>query len=404
MSEVGPQMGISRYKRIFVVVLDAVGTGAAPDALKYDDLGADTLGHLSAHFRRRLALPNLQRLGLGNLRQAPLQGVPAQNRPAGYYGQMRSKSLGKENIDGYWEMMGLPITREFDVFPNGFPVMITKQLVTISGHELLINRAYSVVKAVYDYGEEQLASGRLIICAGSDSVLRIIAHEDVVSSEELATIGRRARHLLDQSPYRVSRVVVHSFNGHDRQHFRFTNQESFIMTPPAPTVLDRLTTAGYQVTTIGKASTLFVGKEISQVYLGQDNETVMDNFGKVFNQDFLGLCLTGLSDFDWFGHRRDPEGFGQSLMAFDRYLGEILTALREDDLIVLTAGHGNDPDFRGTAHTREFVPLLAYSPSLRASGNLGTRGTLADLGETILANFGLAKLGKVGQSFLEELK
>lgn len=386
-----------RYRRIFVVILNGLGVGAAPDALRFDDLGADTLGHLGAHFRARLSLPNLGRLGLGNLCHVPLMGMPAVVKPQGYFGKMRPASVGNDSVDAHWELIGQPLLHELTIFPAGFPATIINQLARQSGHRLLDNHLHSLPWAVYNYGEEQLATGGVIVYTTGESMLGLAAHEDVISPTELQRTGRLVRQLFDQSPDTLGWVEVHGFRGHDRRHFYLTDHHfTYERHPMTGTILDRLRDAGYRVIVSGQARQHYGIGRPSGEGLG---------LSQALDRSFVGLYITEPVDFDHrFGYQRNPEGFGQALMEFDRQLGDILPRLTAADLLIITADHGNDPTFRGTSHTREFVPLLAYSPSMQSSGSLGIRQTLADVGQTILANFGLDGTELAGKSFLNKLE
>lgn len=393
------------YKRVFAIVLDSVGAGPAPDSAAFGDQGADTLGHVGHHFAGKLALPNLASLGLSNLHATPIEGVPVAHPAKGAYGRMVEISAGKDSMDGHWEMMGLPVERPLATFPEGFPASIIQQLEAFSGRKVIVNRPYSGTEVIKDYGEQQMATGDLIVYTSGDSVLQIAAHEEVIPLAELYRICEFARTLVNGPEYTVGRIIARPYVGPDKDHFtRTANRRDFSLEPTGATDLDRLKAAGLAVIGIGKINDIFSGHGITKGYHNESNMDGMDHVDEVMQTDFTGFCFTNLVDFDaMYGHRRNPAGFGQALMDFDRRLGTVLANLRPDDLLLITADHGNDPCYQGTDHTREVVPLLAYSPSMKHGDiDLGQRATYADLGATILANFGVAGNG-VGTSFLAQL-
>ena len=393
------------YKRVFAIVLDSVGAGPAPDGAAFGDQGADTLGHVGHHFAGKLALPNLASLGLSNLHATPIEGVPVAHPAKGAYGRMVEISAGKDSMDGHWEMMGLPVERPLATFPKGFPASIIQQLEAFSGRKVIVNRPYSGTEVIKDYGEQQMATGDLIVYTSGDSVLQIAAHEEVIPLAELYRICEFARTLVNGPEYTVGRIIARPYVGPDKDHFtRTANRRDFSLEPTGATDLDRLKAAGLAVIGIGKINDIFSGHGITKGYHNESNMDGIDHVDEVMQTDFTGFCFTNLVDFDaMYGHRRNPAGFGQALMDFDRRLGTVLANLRPDDLLLITADHGNDPCYQGTDHTREVVPLLAYSPSMKHGDiDLGQRATYADLGATILANFGVAGNG-VGTSFLAQL-
>ena len=393
------------YKRVFAIVLDSAGAGPAPDGAAFGDQGADTLGHVGHHFAGKLALPNLASLGLSNLHATPIEGVPVAHPAKGAYGRMVEISAGKDSMDGHWEMMGLPVERPLATFPEGFPASIIQQLEAFSGRKVIVNRPYSGTEVIKDYGEQQMATGDLIVYTSGDSVLQIAAHEEVIPLAELYRICEFARTLVNGPEYTVGRIIARPYVGPDKDHFtRTANRRDFSLEPTGATDLDRLKAAGLAVIGIGKINDIFSGHGITKGYHNESNMDGMDHVDEVMQTDFTGFCFTNLVDFDaMYGHRRNPAGFGQALMDFDRRLGTVLANLRPDDLLLITADHGNDPCYQGTDHTREVVPLLAYSPSMKHGDiDLGQRATYADLGATILANFGVAGNG-VGTSFLAQL-
>ncbi|MEL5938869.1 phosphopentomutase [Tetragenococcus halophilus] len=392
------------YKRIFGIVLDSVGTGAAPDADQFDDLGSDTLGHVGQAYEGKLALPNLQKLGISNLREQAIEGVPAVEQPLGYFGKMTEISAGKDSMDGHWEMMELPVEQPLNFFPNGFPEELLTKIADFSGRKIVGNRPASGTKIIEELGEHQMETGDLIIYTSGDSVLQIAAHEKIIPLDELYRICEYARSLVNGPEYTVGRVIARPYVGEDKDHFtRTSNRHDYALKPTGKTSLDYLQENGVKTIGIGKINDIFSGQGLDEVYHNESNIDGMDHVDHVMQQDFTGFCFVNLVDFDsMYGHRRNPMGFGQALMDFDQRLGTVLNQLQEDDLLMITADHGNDPGFKGTDHTREQVPLLVYSPSMQAPATLGTRTTFSDFGATIVANFGVKSNG-LGTSFLDQL-
>ena len=392
------------YKRVFVIVMDSVGTGAAHDAAKFDDVGSDTLGHVGEYYKGALKLPNLSKLGISNLRDTPIEGVPVADPAIGDYGKMEEISAGKDSMDGHWEMMGLPVMKPLSTFPNGFPQEIVDKLEKFSGRKVIVNKPYSGTEVIHDYGERQMETGELILYTSGDSVMQIAAHEDVIPVEELYKICEYARTLVNGPEYTVGRIIARPYVGPDKDHFtRTANRHDFSLKPIGETDMDRLRAAGYDVIGVGKINDIFSGEGIDKGYHHESNMDGMDHVDEVMKQDFTGFCFTNLVDFDaMYGHRRNPKGFGQALMDFDKRLGKVLDEMKPDDLLMVTADHGNDPGFKGTDHTRENVPLLVYSPSMNKSNqSLGLRKTFSDLGATILENFNVEPVK--GTSFYKEI-
>ncbi|MDZ5438173.1 phosphopentomutase [Limosilactobacillus reuteri] len=392
------------YKRVFVIVMDSVGIGAAHDAAKFDDVGSDTLGHVGEYYKGALKLPNLGKLGISNLRDTPIEGVPVADPAIGDYGKMEEVSAGKDSMDGHWEMMGLPVMKPLSTFPNGFPQEIVDKLEKFSGRKVIVNKPYSGTEVIHDYGERQMETGELILYTSGDSVMQIAAHEDVIPVEELYKICEYARTLVNGPEYTVGRIIARPYVGPDKDHFtRTANRHDFSLKPIGETDMDRLRAAGYDVIGVGKINDIFSGEGIDKGYHNESNMDGMDHVDEVMKQDFTGFCFTNLVDFDaMYGHRRNPKGFGQALMDFDKRLGNVLDEMKPDDLLMITADHGNDPGFKGTDHTRENVPLLVYSPSMnKPNQSLGVRKTFSDLGATILENFNVEPVK--GTSFYKEI-
>ena len=396
---------MAKYKRIFGIVMDSVGTGSAPDADQFDNVGADTLGHIGEFYKGELHLPALQKLGISNLREQEILGVPKIEIQQGYYSKMQEISVGKDSMDGHWEMMELPVNQPLNHFPNGFPEDLLQKISEFSGRKIVGNRPESGTKIIQELGEHQMATGDLIIYTSGDSVLQIAAHEDVIPVKELYRICEYARSLVNGPEYVMGRVIARPYVGPDKDHFtRTANRHDFSLRPTGPTVLDHLQKSGLHTVGVGKINDIFSGQGIAEGYHNESNMDGMDHVDHVMQEDFTGFCFVNLVDFDaMYGHRRNPEGYGQALMELDQRLGQVVANMRDDDLLMITADHGNDPCYKGSDHTREYVPLLAYSPSMQGSGQLPTRQTFADFGATILDNFGVAGNG-VGTSFLSDLQ
>ena len=351
-----------------------------------------------------MKLPNLGKLGISNLRDTPIEGVPVADPAIGDYGKMEEISAGKDSMDGHWEMMGLPVMKPLSTFPNGFPQEIVDKLEKFSGRKVIVNKPYSGTEVIHDYGERQMETGELILYTSGDSVMQIAAHEDVIPVEELYKICEYARTLVNGPEYTVGRIIARPYVGPDKDHFtRTANRHDFSLKPIGETDMDRLRAAGYDVIGVGKINDIFSGEGIDKGYHNESNMDGMDHVDEVMKHDFTGFCFTNLVDFDaMYGHRRNPKGFGQALMDFDKRLGKVLDEMKPDDLLMVTADHGNDPGFKGTDHTRENVPLLVYSPSMnKPNQSLGLRKTFSDLGATILENFNVEPVK--GTSFYKEI-
>jgi len=394
------------FKRVFGIVIDSVGIGEASDANKFGDVGADTLGHIGEFYKGDLKLPNLAKMGLSNIRPSnPIEGVPIVNNPIGYFGKMHEVSVGKDSMDGHWEMMGLPVTEPLGFFPEGFPAELIKQIEDFSGRHVIVNKPYSGTDVIHDYGEQQMKTGDLIVYTSGDSVLQIAAHTDVIPLKELYKICEFARSITIDKPYRIGRIIARPYVGPDKDHFtRTSDRHDFTLAPTGETDLDRLKAAGLDVLAVGKINDIFSGQGITDGVHTVSNDDGMKRTLENAGKDFHGFSFTNLVDFDaMYGHRRNPEGYGKALMAFDEQLGDLLASLSDSDLLMITADHGNDPGYKGTDHTREYVPLLVYSPQFKQDGSLGIRRTYADFGATILDNFNVSG-NSTGTSFLKSLK
>lgn len=393
-----------KFKRVIAIVTDSIGIGEAPDADKYHDVGADTLGHIGDHFDGDLYLPNWQRLGLGNIaRLRPILGVGPVPKPLGYYGKMAEISAGKDSMDGHWEMMGLPVTQPLGFFPHGFPAALIDKIEAFAKRKVIVNLPYSGTEVIKKYGEQQLKTGDLIVYTSGDSVLQIAANTAVIPLDELYRICEYVRSITIDD-YHIGRVIARPYVGDSADNFtRTSDRHDYTLKPTSPTDLDRLQQAGVATYGIGKINDIFSGIGLDDGVHTVSNDDGMVQTIQAVRSKRLGFIFTNLVDFDaMYGHRRNPQGDGEALMAFDHRLGELLEALGEDDLLLITSDHGNDPTYQGTDHTREFVPLIAYSKALLHGGDLGVRSPFADLGATVLANFGVAGNG-VGRSFLAAL-
>ncbi|EUJ38599.1 phosphopentomutase [Brochothrix campestris] len=390
-----------KFKRIHVIVMDSVGIGEAPDAAQFGDFDVDTLGHI-AREKKGLNLPNLAKLGLSNIKQ--IEGVPQTDTPLGYYTKMQETSAGKDTMTGHWEIMGLFIDTPFRVFENGFPAELIGKIEAFSGRKVIGNKPASGTEILEELGEEQLQTGALIVYTSADSVLQIAAHEEVIPLDELYRICEYCREITREDPYMLGRIIARPYLGTSAADFtRTPNRHDYALKPFDKTVMDHVKDGGLDVVAIGKIADIFDGEGVTKAIRTQSNMDGMDKFVDVLKSDFHGMSFLNLVDFDAvYGHRRNPIGYGDALEAFDARLPEVFANLAEDDLLIITADHGNDPTYKGTDHTREYVPLLVYSKALKEAGELPLRGTFADLGATVAANF-TVKMPDYGTSFLPEL-
>ncbi|MGK0552572.1 phosphopentomutase [Enterococcus faecalis] len=387
------------FKRVHLIVLDSVGIGEAPDAEKFGDVGSDTLGHIAQ--KAGLKIPHLEQLGLGTI--APLAGVAAVETHDGYATKLEEVSVGKDTMTGHWEIMGLNIKKPFRVFPNGFPEELLKQIEDFSGRKIVCNQPYSGTEVINDYGEHQMKTGDLIVYTSADPVLQIAAHEDVIPLEELYRICQYVRDITKDEPYMIGRIIARPYVGEPGNFTRTSNRHDYALNPFGHTVLDSLKENGKDVIAVGKINDIFNGQGITKAIRTKSNMDGVDQLLKVMQEEFEGLSFTNLVDFDaLYGHRRDVIGYAHAIEAFDLRLPEICEALAEDDLLMITADHGNDPTFRGTDHTREYVPLLVYSKKLTQQGKL-PQGHYADISATIAENFAVPATEN-GTSFLNQLK
>ncbi len=395
---------IMKYQRVFVVVLDSLGVGEMPDAREYGDVQVDTLGHISQKMKA-FHIPNLQRLGLANLHT--IQGVPPVKEPMAVYAKLRERSTGKDTMTGHWEMMGLYITKPFITFTeHGFPKELIDALEKETGRKIIGNKSASGTEILEELGEEEINEGHLIVYTSADSVLQICGNEETMGLENLYHYCEIARRLTMKDEWKVGRVIARPYVGKKKGEFvRTSNRHDYALKPFGKTVLNVLKENGYDVISVGKIYDIFDGEGLTASNKSKSSVHGMEQTIEIAKSDFKGLCFTNLVDFDaLWGHRRNPVGYGEEIERFDKKLGELLPVLREDDLLILTADHGNDPTYTGTDHTREKVPFLAYSPSMHGGKVLQEQDTFAVIGATIAKNFGVKMPeGTIGHSLLEEL-
>lgn len=393
---------MGQYKRIFTVVLDSLGVGAMEDSKDYGDIEVNTLGHIAEH--RTLHIPNLQKLGIGNL--CTLNGVDPAEKPMGKYAKLREKSLGKDTMTGHWEMMGLHITSPFRTFTDtGFPKELLDELSKRTGRVIIGNKSASGTEILDELAEEEIATGHMIVYTSADSVLQICGNEDTFGLEELYRCCEIAREITMKDEWKVGRVIARPYVGKRKGEFqRTSNRHDYALKPYGRTALNALKDAGYDVISVGKIFDIFDGEGLTEAHKSKSSVHGMEQTMEIAKRDFTGLCFVNLVDFDaLWGHRRDVEGYAGELERFDVKLGELMKYMQADDLLILTADHGNDPTYTGTDHTREKVPMLAYSPSMKEAGEIKEAETFAVIGATIADNFGVAMPeGTIGYSLLEE--
>ncbi|MEN0666715.1 phosphopentomutase [Caldifermentibacillus hisashii] len=389
------------YKRIFLIVMDSVGIGEAPDAEQFGDKGADTLGHI-AEKMNGLNMPNMAKLGLSNIRE--IKGVPKQENPLGFYTKMKEASRGKDTMTGHWEIMGLNIQKPFKVFPNGFPKELIDEIEKRTGRKVIGNKPASGTEIIKELGKEHMETGALIVYTSADPVLQIAAHEEIVPLDELYQICEICRELTLSDEYKVGRIIARPFIGTPGNFTRTANRHDYALKPFGRTVMNELKDSGFDVIALGKISDIYAGEGVTKAIRTKSNMDGMDKLLDSLEMDFTGLSFLNLVDFDaLYGHRRDPLGYGKALEEYDARLPEVLEKLTDDDLLIITADHGNDPIHPGTDHTREYVPLLIYSPRMNGGKALPVRETFADIGASISENFSV-KAPEYGKSFLKEIQ
>ena len=395
---------MKKYRRIFTIVVDSLGVGALPDAADYGDAGTDTLGHISQRMNE-FHIPNLQRLGMANLHS--LKQVKTIERPIGYYTYLNEASMGKDTMTSHWEMMGLYITTPFQTFTEkGFPQELLDELSERTGRVIIGNKSASGTEILEELAEEEIATGHMIVYTSADSVLQICGNEDTFGLEELYRCCEIAREITRKDEWKVGRVIARPYVGKKKGEFKRTsNRHDYALKPYGRTALNALKDAGLDVISVGKIFDIFDGEGLTESNKSQSSVHGMEQTIEIAKREFEGLCYVNLVDFDaLWGHRRNVEGYAQELEKFDGKLGELLALLKEDDLLIITADHGNDPTHTGTDHTRERVPFLAYSPSMEGYGKLEDGQNFAVIGATIVDNFGLdMPEGTIGSSVLNKL-
>lgn len=396
---------MKEYKRVFVIVIDSLGIGVMPDGEKFGDVGVNTLGHI-AESVETFRIPTLQKLGMANL--TPLKQVPAVENPLGYQAALRERSNGKDTMTGHWEIMGIETKKPFKTFTeHGFPKELIEELEKQTGHKVIGNKSASGTEIIDELGEEEIATGHMIVYTSADSVLQICGNEETFGLEELYRCCEIARELTMKEEWRVGRVIARPYIGKKKGEFeRTSNRHDYALKPPMKTALDVLKDHGLDVISVGKINDIFDGEGITEAYKSKSSVHGMEQTIELAEKDFHGLCFVNLVDFDakW-GHRRNPAGYAKELEMFDEKLEVLLEKLREDDLLIITADHGNDPTYTGTDHTREKVPFLAYGKAMEGNGMLPEQDTFAVIGATIVHNFGLhMPENTIGTSLLSYLK
>lgn len=395
-----------KYRRIFTIVIDSFGIGAMDNAAEYGDTGCDTFGHIADKVPE-IKIPNLIRMGLTQLHPAPVLTSPQPSECIGKYARLNEKSNGKDTMTGHWEMMGLEIKTPFQTFTDtGFPKELIEALEKETGHRVIGNKAASGTEILDELAEEEIKTGAMIVYTSSDSVLQICGNEETFGLDELYRCCKIARELTMKPEWKVGRVIARPYVGKKKGEFKRTaNRHDYALKPYGKTAMDALKEAGFDVISIGKIRDIFDGEGITQAIRSKSSVQGMEQTIECLDQDFTGLCFTNLVDFDaLWGHRRNPQGYAEELEKFDVLLGQFLEKMKEDDLVIVTADHGNDPTFKGTDHTKERVPFLAYSPSMKTSGKIDDQNCFAVIGATIADNFGVAMPeGTIGTSILEQL-
>ena len=393
-------MEAKKYRRIFTIVVDSCGIGGAKDAERFGDAGTDTLGHI-AETVGNLSIPNMQKLGIANLKE--LKNIAPVEKPMGYFTRLSEASNGKDTMTGHWEMMGIKTEKPFKTFlETGFPDELIREIEQISGRKVIGNKAASGTEIIKELGEEQIKTGALIVYTSADSVLQIAAHEDIIPLDELYSICEKVRKITMKEEWKVGRIIARPYIGEPGNFTRTPNRHDYALNPAHETVLDYLKQNQYSVIAIGKISDIFNNCGITESTKTKDNLDGINQIKETIQRDFNGLCFANLNDYDSkYGHRRDVEGYAKALKEFDDHLPEIISLLKEDDLLMITADHGNDPTFRGTDHTRENTPVIFYSKKLNNPSQLPILKTFSDIGATIADNFSVQAPN--GESILDKL-
>lgn len=394
-----------RFKRVFVIVIDSLGIGAMKDSGRFGDEGVDTLGHIAERMET-FSIPNLQKLGLANLKT--MKHVDKVSKPMGYFLKMNERSNGKDTMTGHWEMMGIDTKKPFITFTEtGFPKELIEELEKRCGRRVIGNKSASGTAILDELAEEEIKTGAMIVYTSADSVLQICGNEETMGLENLYRYCEIARELTMRDEWRVGRVIARPYIGKKKGEFvRTANRHDYALRPTGRTVLNVLKDEGFDVISVGKINDIFAGEGITESNRSKSSVHGMEQTVEIAGRDFTGVCFVNLVDFDaLWGHRRNPVGYGQELERFDEKLGELLPFLSSEDLLIITADHGNDPTYKGTDHTREQVPLLLYSPSFKEGGELAETDTFAVIGATVAQNFGVSMPEDcIGYSILEELR
>ena len=395
---------MNKYNRIFTIVIDSLGIGEMSDSKEYGDVGVDTLGHISESVDE-FKIPNLQKLGLANLH--PIKHVEAVEKPLAHFMKMREASVGKDTMTGHWEMMGLKIETPFQTFTDtGFPQELLDELEKRTGHKIVGNKSASGTEILDELGEHQIKTGDMIVYTSADSVLQICGHEETFGLDELYRCCEIARELTLKDEWKVGRVIARPYLGMKKGEFKRTsNRHDYALKPYGRTALNVLKDSGFASISVGKINDIFDGEGITESNKSKSSVHGMEQTLEIMDKEFKGSCFVNLVDFDaLWGHRRNPVGYAEELEKFDVNLGKVLDKLKEDDLLIITADHGNDPTYKGSDHTREHVPFLAYSPSMTESGLMETSDSFAAIGATIAENFGVKMPeNTIGESVLSKL-
>jgi phosphopentomutase len=395
---------MKKYKRIFTIVIDSLGVGEMSDSKEYGDIGVDTLGHI-AEAVESFNIPNLQKLGLANLHK--VKHVESVEKPLAHYMKMKEASVGKDTMTGHWEMMGLKIETPFQTFTDtGFPEELLEELRKRTGRNIVGNKSASGTEILDEFGEHQMKTGDMIVYTSADSVLQICGHEETFGLEELYRCCEVARELTLKPEWKVGRVIARPYVGAKKGEFKRTsNRHDYALKPYGETALTALKDNGLDVISVGKINDIYDSEGITEAHKSKSSVHGMEQTLEIMDKDFRGVCFVNLVDFDaLWGHRRNPIGYAEELEKFDVNLGKLLEKLGEEDLLILTADHGNDPTYTGSDHTRELVPFLAYSPAMTESGLMETSSSFASVGATIVDNFGIKMPeNTIGESVLEKI-
>lgn len=389
-----------KVKRVFWIVLDSFGIGELPDAADFGDEGSNTLAACAA--TGKLEVPNMIKLGLGNI--DGVSSVKKEETPIGAFGRLNEVSRGKDTTTGHWELAGIVSEKPFPTYPNGFPKEVINKFKEVTGLDVLCNKPYSGTQLLIDYGREHIETGKPIVYTSADSVFQIAAHEEVIPLEKLYDICEKARALL-RGEHAVGRVIARPFVGEYPNYTRTSGRHDFSLVPPKDSALDVLMKNGFATVGVGKIYDIFAGKGISETHRTGPNKIGMEKTSELQKKDFTGLCFINLVDFDMvYGHRNDAVGYANALSEFDKWLGDFMKKMNDDDVLMITADHGCDPSTPSTDHSREYIPLLVYGKSVKEGVNLGTRECYADESKTILEMFGIKGSDTAGESFWSKIE